>query len=79
MQQTFWLRRLRSLYSVTEGDLAHLRARQRNIDRYVRLLRTQLSDHERQYIEKRLVEERALIADIPAAFAAADSVKTPLT
>ena len=59
---------------MTEGDLAHLRAHQRNIDRYVRLLRTQLSDHERQYIEKRLAEERALIAGFPG-----DRVKMPST
>jgi 5-bromo-4-chloroindolyl phosphate hydrolysis protein len=47
---------------VTERDLAHLRAHQRNVDRYVRLLRTQLSDHERRYIENRLAEARAVIA-----------------
>ena len=59
---------------VTEGDLAHLRAHQRNVERCVRLLRTQLSDHERQYIEKRLAEERALIAGFPG-----NQVKTPST
>ena len=64
---------------MTEGDLARLRAHRRNIDRYERLLRTQLSDHERQYIEKRLAEERAVIAGFPEAFAAEDRVKAPLT
>ena len=59
---------------MTEGDLAHLRAHQRNIDRYVRLLRTRLSDHERQYIEKRLAEERGVIAGFSG-----DRVKTPST
>jgi hypothetical protein len=66
------------LVFVPEGDLAHLRAHRRNIDRYVRLLRTQLSDHERQYIEKRLAEERAVIAGF-GAFAAGDRVKRLLT
>jgi hypothetical protein len=66
------------LVFVPEGDLAHLRAHRRNIDRYVRLLRTQLSDHERQYIEKRLPEERAVIAGF-GAFAAGDRVKRLLT
>ena len=63
---------------MTERDLAHLRAHQRNIDRYVRLLRAHLSDHERRYIEKRLAEERAVIARFEA-FAAGDRVKTLLT
>lgn len=67
------------LVLVTEGDLAHLRAYQRNIDRYVRLLRTHLSDHERRYIKKRLAEERALVAGLPEAFAAGDRVKTRST
>ena len=64
---------------MTERDLAHLRAHQRNIDRYVRLLRTHLSDHERHYIKKRLAEERAVIAGFPEAYAAGDRIKTPLT
>jgi hypothetical protein len=64
---------------VTEGNLAHLRAHQRNVERYVRLLRTQLSDHERQYIEKRLAEARAVIADFPDAFATRESVEAQST
>jgi hypothetical protein len=67
------------LVLVTEGDLAQLRAYQRNIDRYVRLLRTHLSDHERQYIKKRLAEERALVAGFPETFAAGNRVGAPST
>jgi hypothetical protein len=37
---------------------ALMRARQQNINRYCRLLATKLTDHERQYIHKRIAEER---------------------
>ena len=36
----------------------------RNIDRYQRLLRTHLTDLERQYIESRLLEERAAMQTV---------------
>jgi hypothetical protein len=38
---------------------ALIRARQQNINRYCRLLATELTDHERQYLHRRIVEERA--------------------
>jgi hypothetical protein len=41
--------------------LERLRAHQKNIDRYRRLLGTHLSDLERSYIERRLSEEQASI------------------
>ena len=42
-------------------NLERLRAHQKNIDRYRRLLSTHLSDLERSYIERRLSEEHASI------------------
>ena len=38
---------------------ASIRARQQNINRYCRLLATQLTGDERQYIHRRIAEERA--------------------
>ncbi|WP_407184673.1 hypothetical protein [Bradyrhizobium centrosematis] len=54
-------------------DFARVRAHRNNVSRYRRLLKTRLSDLERQFIERRLAEEQAaleaLAADaIPAAF-----------
>ena len=45
-----------------ETRIVQLRTHQKNIDRYEDLLETKLSDVERQYIEKRLSEERLAIA-----------------
>jgi hypothetical protein len=45
-------------------NLERLRAHQKNIDRYRRLLATHLSDLERSYIERRLSEEQASIKGI---------------
>jgi hypothetical protein len=44
-----------------EEKVARLRAHDTNINRYRRLLRTNLSDLERQFIERRLNEEEAAI------------------
>ncbi|WFU37308.1 hypothetical protein QA640_22715 [Bradyrhizobium sp. CB82] len=41
-----------------------LRTHQRNIDRYEGLLKTQLTDAERQFVEKRLSEERFSMANL---------------
>jgi hypothetical protein len=41
-----------------EARNALIGAHQRNIDRYCRLLGTELLDHEREYLHKRIVEER---------------------
>ncbi|WP_349540755.1 hypothetical protein [Bradyrhizobium sp. DOA1] len=56
-----------------DQDLARIRAHRNNLQRYRRLLRTKLSEIERQFIERRLAEEQAaldaLAADVfPAAF-----------
>ena len=45
-----------------ETRIARLRTHQKNIDRYQGLLKTKLNEIERQYIEKRLSEERFTIA-----------------
>ena len=45
-----------------ETRIVQLRTHQKNIDRYEGLLETELSEVERQYIEKRLSEERLAIA-----------------
>ena len=45
-----------------DDNLARLRAHRNNIHRYRRLLATQLTDLERDYIERRLKEEQAAMA-----------------
>ena len=42
--------------------IARLRTHQENIERYQSLLETKLNDVERQFVEKRLYEERFAIA-----------------
>ena len=44
-----------------DEDLARLRAHRNNIHRYRRLLKTRLTDLERNYIETRLKEEDAAV------------------
>ena len=56
-----------------DQDLARIRAHRNNLSRYRRLLKTKLSDIERQFIERRLAQEQtaleALAADaFPIAF-----------
>jgi hypothetical protein len=45
-----------------DENLARMRAHRNNIQRYRRLLATRLTDLERAYIERRLQEERAVLA-----------------
>jgi hypothetical protein len=45
--------------SMIDESLARLRAHRNNIHRYRRLLKTELTDLERTYIERRLVEKEA--------------------
>jgi hypothetical protein len=42
--------------------IVELRAHQTNIDRYENMLKTKLSDLEREFVQKRLSEERLTIA-----------------
>ena len=49
-----------------EDKLARLRTHRNNIHRYRRLLKTKLSDLERQFIERRLAEEQAAMDSIAA-------------
>lgn len=56
-----------------DQDFARVRAHRNNLSRYRRLLKTRLSDIERQFVERRLAEEQtaleALTSDaFPAAF-----------
>ena len=44
-----------------DENLARIRAHRNNIHRYRRLLRTKLSELERQFIERRLAEEQAAL------------------
>jgi hypothetical protein len=44
-----------------DENLARIRAHRNNIHRYRRLLKTKLSDLERQFIERRLTEEQAAL------------------
>jgi len=48
--------------TVMEARIVLLRTHQKNMDRYEGLLETKLSEVERQYIEKRMSEERLAIA-----------------
>jgi len=59
-----------------DENLARIRAHRNNIHRYRRLLKTRLSELERQFIERRLSEERSSLesltaATFPVAFSAA--------
>jgi hypothetical protein len=51
--------------SIDEGS-ARFRAHQSNIDRYRMLLTTNLSDLERQFIERRLAEEQQAAEEVVA-------------
>lgn len=51
-------------FSMTAVKSAICQAYSKNIDRYQRLLQTYLTDVERQYIERRLLEEQAAIQTI---------------
>lgn len=44
-----------------EANLARVRAHRNNIHRYRRLLRTKLSDLEREFIEKRMADEQTAL------------------
>jgi hypothetical protein len=44
---------------MTDENLARLRAHRQNIDRYRRLLETNLNDVERRFVEQRISEEKA--------------------
>ena len=45
-----------------EKRTVQLRTHQKNIDRYENMLKTELTDRERQFVQKRLSEERFTIA-----------------
>ena len=49
---------------MTDEELARLRAHDSNISRYRRLLKTNLSDLERQFLYRRLSEERSAVASL---------------
>jgi hypothetical protein len=49
-----------------DADLARIRAHRNNIHRYRRLLRTKLSELERQFIERRLAEEQSSLDALTA-------------
>ncbi|MCP3469693.1 hypothetical protein NLM33_05035 [Bradyrhizobium sp. CCGUVB1N3] len=49
---------------MTDERLARLRAHDRNIGRYRRLLKTNLSDIERQFLEQRLSEEKSAVESL---------------
>jgi hypothetical protein len=61
-------------------DFARIRAHRNNVARYRRLLKTRLSDLERQFIERRLAEEQAALEALaaPAVPAAFTLPNTPL-
>ena len=50
-----------------DENLARIRAHRNNIHRYRRLLKTRLSQLERQFIERRLAEEKSALEGLSAA------------
>jgi hypothetical protein len=48
--------------------VARLRTHRNNIDRYRRLLKSKLTDVERQYLEKRMCEERSALDTLRKSF-----------
>ncbi len=50
-----------------DENLARIRAHRNNIHRYRRLLKTRLSQLERQFIERRLAEEQSALEGLTAA------------
>jgi hypothetical protein len=52
--------------TMTDEKFALLRTHRNNIGRYRRLLKTKLTEFERQFIERRLVEERSAMERIAA-------------
>ena len=48
-----------------ETRTVQLRTHQKNIDRYENMLKTELTDRERLFVQKRLSEERFTIALLP--------------
>ena len=49
---------------MVDEKLARIRTHRNNIDRYNRLLKTNVSDFERQFIERRLNEEASSLAKL---------------
>jgi hypothetical protein len=47
-----------------DEQLARLRTYHNNIARYRRLLRTHLTDYEREFIERRMAEERSVFESL---------------
>src|SRR5258708_6834481 len=61
-----------------DEKFARLRTYRNNIDRYHRLLKTELSELERQFIERRLSEEKSAMESLPNVMAARTQArKTP--
>lgn len=55
------------MITMIDEKLALLRTHRNNISRYCRLLETKLTDHERQFIERRLSEERSAMDELAVA------------
>lgn len=51
---------------MTDDKLAYIRSTVNNIRRYRRLLETRLTDIEREFINRRLSEERARLSELQA-------------
>lgn len=49
-----------------DEKLASLRTHRNNISRYRRLLKTELTEFERQFVERRLLEERSAMEKLAA-------------
>jgi hypothetical protein len=49
-----------------EESFARLRTHRNNVQRYRKLLETRLTDHERQFIQRRLTEEQSAIEALAA-------------
>jgi hypothetical protein len=70
--------------SMIDESLTRLRAHRNNIHRYRRLLKTQLTDLERSYVERRLIEEEAAMQSLsdstfPLTFPMTSMPRSPTT
>ena len=55
---------MKSLHNVSPEKAASLFAHRMNIERYEKLLKSYLTDHERAFVQRRLEEERQLLLNL---------------
>jgi hypothetical protein len=61
---------------IIDENWAHLHARRNNVRRYRRLLQTELTELERQYVERRLNEEKSAMESLTSSTAPLQNHRT---